>query len=802
MFRLSSLVQDMLKNYLKTAWRNIRRNKLYSLINILGLAMGLAIFTLFAVIAGFDSEADKFHADGDRIFSLVQVYETANKGEEHSAYLPAPLLPALMDELPEIEAGARAFPAGRMIVKQDENIFYENNVLYADPDFLSVFSFALKTGNPQTVLAEPYSIVLSEKMANKYFGEINPIGKNLILDNKVNVTVTGIMENIDADYSSLQYDFLLSLETAKNFVNWMEDWNAKKLSIFMLLRDERDASQLESQLPAFVEKHIAQNQQAIKELYLLPLLDFRLHSTYIASFWVSSDSFTYFLMLFTGTLMLLIVSINFMNLSTARYMSRMKEVGLRKVIGAERKQLMKQFLSESVLMALLSLPLALALYDLLLSGILKYLVSYDGNFNIWNHPFIFKYLPVVTVLVGILSGAYPSFVLSSFNPAKILKGQRDSGKKGSRLRKILVVSQFSLAIFLIVITMAWKKQYDHLFEIDMGYNSEQIVTLKVTDELRPNMELFQNTLLRDTDVLSVSAAAALPGRWERQLPVVPQGKSEADAWTMRVYDIDYGFSETFNIQMIQGRSHDRNFSDTENFIVNETLARELLWDNPIGNQLTIEGKTGTVIGVAKDFNFRGVNNYITSTVLRLKPENCQHIIIKYSNRVSYEDIITSIREQWQTFVPNLPFEPYTLDAHIMEIHKGDRIFISIFSLVGFIAILISCLGLFGMVSYTVEKRTKEIGIRKTLGASVPKITGLLIKDFLILVAIANVIALPLAYYVMDTLLQYRLAYGKIEIGVGILLLTSFITLLAAVTAVITQTLKAARANPIIALKYE
>jgi len=792
----------MLKNYIKTAVRNILKQRTFSIINIAGLAMGLAVFTLFAVVAGFDLQADKFHENADNIYSMVQVTSSSNEGEKHSAFVPAPILTALSNEYSEIKNAAGAFPAGRMIVKYNDNIFYENKILYAGPDFLSIFSFPLTAGHPEKALAGPNSIVLSEKMAAKYFGNNDPLGEILMLDNKIPVTVSGIMKNIDEDYSSLQYDFLLSLETAENFENRLDDWHGTQLAVFLLLDKTADPEQLQNKFPVFVKKHLEKKGNAEQRLYLLPLLDFRMHSKHINSFWVRTDSFLAIILLSTASLVLIIACINFVNLSTSRYMGRMKEVGLRKVVGAQRGQLMKQFLSESVIMALLAFPLALLFYNMLMTSILEFIVHLDGGYNIWDHPFIFTYLPVLTLITGIFSGVYPAFVLSSFHPAKILKGNLRSGKQGSKLRRILVVSQFALAVFLIVLTMAWQKQYDHLFKVDFGYDRKDIAVLQITSEAGKNLDLLKESIKRQTGVESVSAAASLPGRWERQLPVVPQGMSTDDAWIMRVYDVDYEFLETAGVDIQQGRGHSKDYDDENNYVINEMLAKSLQWDTPIGRQLTVEGARGTVIGVTKDFNFRGATSFIMPTVLRLGKDNFEYLLIKYSSNSEYPQIAGMLQEQWNSIVPNVPFECTTLDDHFYSVHRGDSIFIKIFSMVDFIAIVISCLGLFGMVSYTVEKRTKEIGIRKTLGASVPRITGLLIKDFLILVVIANIIALPLGYYTMDSLLQYRLVYGKIDIGMNILLLTSAISFAAAIIAVISQTVKAAAANPIIALKYE
>ena len=789
-------------NYLKIALRNLNKQKLYSLINILGLAMGLAIFSLFAVIAGFDTNADKFHKNAKKLYGVIQVLPSGNKGEEHTAFNPAPLLPALLSEFPEIEDGTSIFPAGRTILKYKEKIFFEDRILFVDPNFLTTFTFELSAGEPLTALANPYSIVLSKDVAFKYFGTEDPVGQILTFDNKVDVTVTGVLKFYDDNYSSLLFDFLVSMETARHLVEWMDDWNVNRLGAFVMLQENYDHTRLDEKIPGFINKYCSDSPDSPDRIYLLPFLDFRLKSNHITSYWSKNETFFQYFLFVSGVLILMIVCINFMSLSTARYMNRIKEVAMRKVSGAKRIQLIKQFLGESVIMALIALPISLLFYHFLTTGFIRYIVMYQGEFSVWDHPFLVRYLLGLTVVVGILAGSYPAFFISSFKPAGILKGEMQSGKERFLLRKILVVSQFALAIVFIVATMTWKKQIDHIGKADFGYDRNRIITVRITDETRDKLQLMKEGLSRYPDIVSVTATASLPGVWNTELQVLPEGVSINDTWTINVYDIDYGFLETMGINIEKGRNFSRLYNDSSNFIVNETMVRQLQWTEPVGKKLTIEGEMGTVIGVAKDAQFRSVIYQIAPTVFRLKPENLNYLIARFSSSSQSSVVVEHLREQWHIFTPNIPFESVTLNHYLSEIYRGDRIFITLFGFVDAVAIIVSCLGLFGLASYAVEKRRKEIGIRKAVGSSVSGIIRLLARDFLILVIIANVVALPLAYLITDSLFQLRITYSRVNIGVGILVLTACITIITAIIAVLSQTLKAAITNPVDSLRYE
>jgi len=792
----------MFKNYLKIALRNLNKHKAYSFVNVFGLAIGLAIFTLCAVMAGFETNADKFHQNAENIYSVVQVIPSGNKGDEHTASTPAPLLSALLSEFPEIQNGCRVFPAGKLSLKYEDRFFYEDKVLFVGLDFFNIFSFELKAGDPLTLLENPNSIVLSEEVANKYFGEENPIGKVLTINNDISVTVTGVIKYFEENYSSLQFDFLISIETSRNLVHWTNDWSVNQLMSFVLLLDGTKPDLLNDKLPAFLNKYYPVSPNTPKQMYLFPLLDVRLHSLHISSFMVRHDIVQPYLLLITGLFLLIIVCINFMNLSTARYMTRMKEIGMRKVVGAHRFQLMKQFLSESIIISLIALPVSLWLYKYITTTLVRIIAGHQGNFIIWNHPFLVKYVIGVTLLVGIFAGSYPAFFLSSFRPARILKGKFQSGKKGSLFRKVLVVSQFTLAIILIVFTMSLDKQYDHIYLDDLGYSREGILAISVNDETRENLKLMQQDFTHHPDILSVSASASLPGRWNSDLKVLPEGINKEDAWTTSVYKVDYNFCETFGINIIQGRNHSRDFNDENNYIINETMARQLQWENPIGKKLIIEDNVGTVIGVSQDFLFRSVTHNISPTILSLAPEKVNFLIIKVSPSSEFSTILGSIKQQWYSYFPNVPFEFITLNDHFKNIYRGGDVFLALFGFTDIVAILIACLGLIGLASYAVERRTKEIGIRKTLGASVIGIIRLLIKDFIFLIALSNLIGLPIAYLLTNYFLNMGYIYNRITIGPGILILTVTITLLTALIAVSSQTFKTARTNPINSLRYE
>ena len=765
-----------------------------------GLVIGFAVFIFFALISFSLSDFDTFHENARRIYGVVQVVPGGLEGEQHSAILPSPLLKALLNEFPEIEDGTRFFPPRRMIVEHQDKIFYESGIRFVDSHFLSIFSFKMVMGNDETALSEPYSLVLTEDSALKYFGDENPIGRSLTLDNEIDVFVTGVVENIPKN-SSISFDFLASAETAQALYGRMDDWNINNQAVFLLLSEGYDPAGLEAKLPDFIDKHYELSPNSPKRFYLFPMLDFYGKSKGIESYWGSGE-FSFITLWSIAVLLLLIASINYMNLSTARYGTRANEVGMRKVVGAHRFQLIKQFLGESILLSLISLPIGIVVYEVLGPVLTAYMGLDSLNLSLWSSPQIFILVSGVAVLTGIFAGSYPAFYLSVFQPVQILTGKVQKGKKGGCLRKTLVVVQFSFSIILIVFTLISVRQSDHNLRVDLGYDRNGVVAVEITGGARDNLELFKTELSRHPDIVSVSASQAVPISWDTKNQVLPEGSSENDTLDMNTYGIDYDFIEILGIELVQGRSFSRSYSEKNNFIINETAAQQLQWKDPIGKQLSFEDQKGTVIGVAKDFHFKSIYlDHISPTVLYLEPKDLDYMLVKYASPDRAPEVVEYIRGRWKILAPDLPFEHITLNDYFHDAYiEGDKT-AEMSGVLGIMAIFLSSLGLFGLSSYAVERRFKEIGIRKVLGASAKGIIWMLIKEFLKLVVIANIIAAPIAYLMMSNINRFVYAY-PVDIGMDIFIYTISITTLIAFVTVSSQTLKAARMNPVQALKYE
>jgi putative ABC transport system permease protein len=788
----------MIKSCAQIALRNFNRQKIYSLITLSGLVLGLSFFMMFALLSDFTSNFDTFHKNADRIFALVQILPGGGAREQHSALTPEPLLPALMQEFPEIERGARFFRPGRMIVRYQDKVFYENGIRFVDPDFLSVFSFKMIEGDGNTALRSAKAIVLSEDSALKYFGEENPLGKTLSLDNRIDVVVTGIIEN-NPENSSIAYSFLASLETARALYDWPGDWKANKLATFLLLSEGSKAAALEEKLSSFIDKYYPDTPESPKRLFLHPLLSFFLGSSRIDCPW-ESGQISFITIWTVAALMLIIACINFMNLSTARYVTRAQEVGIRKVAGANRGQIIRQFLGESAIMALISLPAAILFYELLRPVFAAYLGPIFSR-SIVDSPHVLFLAGVVTLLTGLFAGSYPAFYLSAFDPVQVLKKSLVRGKRAGRFRQILVVVQFCFSIILILMTAITIKQSRHNLNLDLGFNRAHIVAISLPGQARAKLEILKNELARYKDVVSISATSALPIGWDTKRKVWPEGIPEEEAFYMNAYGVDYGFAEMLDLRIAQGRTFSREYGDAGGFIINETAVKRLRWEDPLGKQLVMEGQKGPVIGVAKDFHFKEIyHEKISPAVLYLERDDLNFMLVEYASPQNLSAVTEMIRESWKIIAPGLPFESTTLENAFLDVFKGDKT-VEVTGTLGALAILLSCLGLFGLSSFSVERRIKEIGIRKVLGASSSGIVRMLVKDFIKLVAIANVIGLPIAYFMMKAIIRIIYSY-PIGLGADVFILTAVCTLLLAFMTVSSQTLRSARANPADSLKCE
>jgi putative ABC transport system permease protein len=621
------------------------------------------------------------------------------------------------------------------------------------------------------------------------------------------VTVTGVSENITRT-SSIHFEFLISLETIRANSEILDDWAASRIAAFLLLPKGFDQARFEERFPAFLSKYFENYPETPQKMYLFPFLDFRLKSRHITSLVASSNPTSVFVILSIGVLLLVIVSINFINLSTVRYMHRTREIGLRKVVGAKRSQLIIQFLGESLLLSFIAIPAAILLYEI----IHPIFYAYMGNFalvsfipqvsnSIWNYPFLLKYLVVAAILTGIFSGLYPAFFLSSFQPLQVLKESFKSGRRKKRGSKVMIVFQFSFSVIFIASAGILKSQFGRLWEADMGYNRERVAIIQLGEESRDKLEVLKTEISRHPDVIQVSASGNLPLVWESSKPVRLPDMSEDEALTMNAYGVDYGFIEALEMQIKQGRSFSRDFADRQSFVLSEAAVLKLGWENPLGEILTVGDQTGTVIGVVKDFLFADIGFEIPPAVLYLDQENLNVMLVKFSSSDRFPDLRKFIKAQWLGLMPNRPFECQTLTEYSENVFGLLTKIANFLNMIGLTAVLFSSLGLLGLATYLVERRTKEIGIRKVLGASSMNIMWKISKEFLILVGVANVISLGLVYFGWQKVLQTGLVFVT-NISAGTYVFALLVTLLTAFLAVSSQTLKAAWANPVESLRYE
>lgn len=788
----------MFENYLKSSLRNIKNQKIYSMISIAGISLGMGIFIFMWFLYSFYISTDKFNKNSDRLYSVVQVLQSETGESNQTAITPAPLLKAMLAEFPEIEDGTRFFPSERIVIKFQDKKFYENSVLFVDPNFLDIFSFKLLKGNHQSVLSRPYSMVISESSALKYFGQTDPIGKTLTLNNNIDVTITGIVED-EPRNSSINYDFLVSMSTAEQLYEWVDKWSVSTQATYLLLPENFNAQSLETKFASFLNKYYADIPESPKQFYLLPLTDFIQHTIGIDTYQDKIFPVVIYLLLVSGIVLLLIGCFNFISLSTARNIVRAKEIGLRKIVGASRYSIILQFLIESLLITFLSLPPALVVFEV----IQKYFLKYTGFplFSFWEDPYKLIWIFSITFIVGLFAGSYPAFVVSSIKPVKTLKNLISKNKKTIRIRKILVISQFALSIILIVFAIIINLQFNHILMTDMGYNRENVLAVQIPEEKRSIINVLQNEFIKHSDIISVSASASLPAGWDTKGQVVPQGFTLHESKTVNTYAIDYNFTELFKIKTLQGRTFSRNREDESNFIVNETAIKQFQWEDPIGKEIKFNEKKGKVIGVVEDFLFKDVHFNIIPTILYLDRNNLNYILIKTASDKNIKETTDYLQKIWNTYIPDLPFELINHNHYFYNIYQGINTIAHLCGFVGMVGILFSCLGIFALATYTVERKFKEIGIRKVVGASDIEILKSLLKNFIKYVLWANVIGLPVSYLLSSNFLRWGFTY-KINISLNIFIFVFLLSIVLSVLSVAWQAVRAIRANPVENLRYE
>ncbi len=808
----------MFKSYLKTAYRNIVRDKGYSFINITGLAIGMAVFILIMLYVQFEISFDKYHDRSDNIYRLIQQFPYSYQGRNQAAISTGPLAKALTDEFPEVAAAARISISDDVLLSYKKNSFLENNIFFVDPDIFKIFSFKLQKGDPGTALKETFSIILSQKAADKYFGRndgiindgiINdPIGKTINYDGKYDFIVTGILENIPEN-SHFTTDFILPFQACKIINNNdFSIWYQSSVYTYCLLKDNSNPGKLESKFPAMLGKYWSDYKRKDgtpkTQYFLQALTSIHLQSDLISEIATNSNIKYIYIFSSIAFLILIIACINYMNLATARSSKRGKEVGIRKTAGAKRDQLIKQFLGESFIITAFALIISIIIISLALPSFSSF-VERELSFNPAENSMFILFISGLVIFTGLFAGSYPALVISSLKPADVLKGSYKGSPKGSITRKALVILQFTISIILISGTLIVREQMDFIKNKDAGYSKDRIIVLSILDqEVRNNPETIKAGLLKNPDILSVSFSNTLPNRIRSQGRLDWPGRPKNENYFFYAGIVDYDFADLYEINITGGRKFSRDFPSDKNgaFMLNESAVKTLGWESPIGRELILSGHMGSgrgkIVGIMKDFHSSSFHQSIKPLYLYLNPERGTGYLSVKLRGTNIPETIGYIKETMKTFSPDYPFSYNFFDDLFDRIYKSEQKTGEMFSIFALIAIALACLGLFGLSSYTAEQRAGEIGIRKVLGAPVGSLVLLLVKEFTKWVLIANLIAWPAAYFAMRHWLQ-NFAY-RTDISILLFLSAAGAALVIALLTVSIQSLKSARANPVTALK--
>ncbi len=795
----------MIKNYFKIAYRGFLKRKSYSFINLFGLSTGIACCILILLFVTDELSYDLFHENSDRIVR-IQRQQINNAGDvTKTAAINYSVADLVQEHITDVETVTR-ISKREVRVKSEDQVFTESGFLFAEPSFFDVFSVRLLSGNTETSLNSPMSVVLTPEMAKKYFGEVSPIGQTLTINDEYLFTVTGIAKEMPGN-SHFHYDFIASMESTKSmFPNSMfEHWGNIWVYTYALMRDGADVTNLQNELDQIVNEF---GPPALAQFgvsfYLQPFSEIYFYSKTDSEIEPSGNALFVYVFLVVAVLILLIACFNFINLSTARSSWRAKEVGVRKVLGASRRSLVRQFLSESILYSFIAFLMAILFIEFSLPSINGFLAK-DLSLNLFsNIPLLIGFISLF-LFVGLFAGSYPSFILSAFTPSKALKGNSKSeGGFNTYLRKGLVVFQFSISTILIVGTMVVYTQIQFIQNKDIGLNKDQVIILKLNNpESRNQTGSLKQTLLSNSNILGVAGVSdELPtslNSWR----VRKAGTNEETDELLKIMAVDPDFFDVLDIELVSGRnfSEERTSDLSSAVILNQTAVEHFGFQKPVGEQLyfSTTDRSTEVIGISQDFHNQSLHSDIIPIAFHFYPSWIDNLYIKVSAD-NLQETIAGIESQWKSSYPGFPFEYKFLDNSFEQLYQADQklgVLIGIFSL---LAIVIASLGLLGLASFTTELRFKEIGVRKVLGASISDILQLLSKDYLLLLVISLLIAIPSAYFIMQSWLTnftYRISFSPLLFaGAGI------ITVLIALFAVSTQSIKAATMNPVDTLKSE
>ena len=805
----------MLKNYIKLAFRNLVRHKGYTFINIFGLATGIICCLLILVYVQDELSYDKYHEKADQIYRIV------NAGIIRGNQIEMPLVsgpwgPAMVEEFPEVLKAVRIKPPdSRWVIENGDKKYPEKGLYFADPTFLEVFDVEMIVGDPNTALDAPYSMVITEEMAEKYFGEENPIGKIIIGDNWMNFNITGIMKKHPSS-THMDYDFLVNFETLNRAIDPVnkrlyygdlaQEWQNFRIYTYLLLDSNADPEVVENKMRTLLEERLGKMLRTVGvELnpYLQKLTDIHLKSNLEGEIGPTGDESYIYIFSVVALFILLIACINFMNLSTARSQNRAKEVGIRKVVGADRAQLIKQFLGESITFTFVASFIAgIAVLFLLIpfNAIAEKNIAASSLINVQTISLLLG----LVIVVGVVSGSYPAFLLSAFRPAEVLSGKRHKGASGGLLRKILVVVQFSISVFLIIGLSVIYSQMGYIKKMPLGYDKENIMAIPLSDPSpRSTYDSYKTTLLTNSNITSVSAASTIPGGLFGIALLRPVGRPANENLTIQWMVVDYDFIETFGLELHEGRNFSRGFTTDMNqaLLLNEEAVEQFGFESGLDIMLTGGGPGNLpVVGVLKNYYFKSLHQNIEPFAMFIGEEQGFNWVFIKTTEESMPSVMQFAEQEWGRINPGHPFEYTFVDRNNDMMYQSEMKLSRLFSIFTGIAIYIACLGLFGLASFTVVQRTKEIGMRKILGASVGGIIVILSKEYIKWVVLANVFAWPLAYYFMQKWLA-GFAYHT-DLNILAFIVSGMLALIVALVTVSFQTFKAASANPVVSLRYE
>lgn len=804
----------MFKHNLIIAIRNILKYWNYSLINIGGLAIGLASFIFIVLYLDDELTYDKYNENADRIYRVNRLYNS-NDVDEDAATLSFPAGPTLMLDYPNMVKNQVRFFNNLQnqwffeYQKNEEEVirFNEPHFMLADSTVFDIFTFHFIEGDPETALDNPGAIVVTESTAKRYFGDESAIGKVLRVEEGLNFEVTGVVKDLPSQ-SHLKIDLLGSLNTFRQFNpngQFPQTWIWNPCWTYVLLHDGINPDILDERFPEFYENHYNDMRDADVTLYLQALTDIHLKSHHVYEMQPNSNIIYVYILSIVAAIILILACINFMNLATASSAGRAKEIGIKKVFGSQKKNLVFQFLGEAIVQSFFAMLIAIIIVELLLPGYNNFTGKYIMPSFLVELK-ILGFIVGVAFVVGLIAGTYPAFVLSSFQPLKVLKGALKSGAKSGTARKILVIIQFSISISLIIGSLVVFSQLRFLRNAELGFKKDHIINIRRVGPLFRNHEAFRQEILSHKDIEYVTGAEDYLGINHNTRDYEIEGLTPGQRFYIPTFLVDWDFVETFDIKVVKGRAFSRDFpSDTVNAVmINETMAKDLGWTNEeaIGKRITSRDGDERVIGVYKDFNAMSLHRPVNKFILDMfrRPEAFARVIsIRFSSD-NYQEVINHIENTWNEFVPTRPFEYQFFDQQLDELYKDELKFGRFSVMLTILAILIASMGLVGLTSFLAEQRTKEIGIRRALGSSIGAIIGLMAKEFLWLLLVANAISWPITYYFTTNWLE---SYSKhISTNWGIYFLSGLFTLFLAMIIITLRAYKTALLNPAKTLRYE